>query len=99
MWSILSLLVENRPGVLFKITNMFRARNFNIDSISVGVTANPDFSRMTITTYGDAKTGKSNRKTVGQNDRCELFDEHHAKCRFQQSVVFQTVLPNLQRRI
>lgn len=55
MWAILSILVENKPGVLFKVTNLFRARNFNIDSISVGITENPEFSRMTITTYGDEK--------------------------------------------
>jgi acetolactate synthase-1/3 small subunit len=55
MWAILSLLVENKPGILFKITHMFRSRNFNIDSISVGVTDNPEFSRMTITTIGDEK--------------------------------------------
>ena len=55
MWAILSLLVENKPGILFKVTHLFRSRNFNIDSISVGVTENPEFSRMTITTYGDEK--------------------------------------------
>ena len=55
MWAILSLLVENKPGILFKVTHLFRSRNFNIDSIAVGVTDNPDYSRMTITTYGDEK--------------------------------------------
>ena len=55
MWSILSILVENKPGILFKVTHLFRSRNFNIDSISVGVTDNPEYSRMTITTYGDAR--------------------------------------------
>ena len=55
MWAILSIRVENKPGILFKVTNLFRARNFNIDSISVGVTENPKFSRMTITTIGDEK--------------------------------------------
>ena len=55
MWAILTLLVENKPGILFKITHLFRSRNFNIDSISVGVTDNPEFSRMTITTYGNEK--------------------------------------------
>ena len=55
MWAILSLLVENKPGILFKVTHLFRSRNFNIDSISVGVTDNPEYSRMTITTYGDEK--------------------------------------------
>ena len=55
MWAILSLLVENKPGILFKITHLFRARNFNIDSISVGVTDNPKYSRITITTIEDEK--------------------------------------------
>ena len=55
MWAILSILVENKPGILWKVTNLFRSRNFNIDSISVGVTDNPEFSRMTITTIGDEK--------------------------------------------
>ncbi len=55
MFGIISILVENKPGVLFKVTHLFRSRNFNIESISVGVTANPEFSRMTITTIGDEK--------------------------------------------
>lgn len=55
MWSIISVLVENKPGILFKVTNLFRSRNFNIDSISVGITENPEFSRMTITTIGDER--------------------------------------------
>ena len=55
MWAIISLLVENKTGILFKVTNLFRSRNFNIDSISVGITDNPDYSRMTITTNSDEK--------------------------------------------
>jgi acetolactate synthase I/III small subunit len=53
---ILSSLVENKPGVLFRITNLFRARNFNIESITVGSTEMPDLSRMTITTKSDERT-------------------------------------------
>jgi len=55
MVAIISILVENKTGILFKVTHLFRSRNFNIDSISVGVTADPEFSRMTITTEGDEK--------------------------------------------
>ena len=55
MLTIISILVENKPGILWKVTNMFRSRNFNIESISVGVTVDPEFSRMTITTKGDEK--------------------------------------------
>ena len=53
---ILSSLVENKPGVPFRITNLFRARNFNIESITVGATERPDLSRMTITTKSDERT-------------------------------------------
>jgi acetolactate synthase-1/3 small subunit len=55
-WYIVSALVENKPGVLFRITNLFRARNFNIESITVGLTEQKDLSRMTITTKSDEKT-------------------------------------------
>ena len=53
---ILSALVEDKPGVLFRVTNLFRARNFNIESITVGSTEQIDLSRMTITTKSDEKT-------------------------------------------
>ena len=81
MWAIFSILVENKPGILFEVTHMFRARNFNIDSIAVGVTENPGLSRMTITTYGDkrqlAQIGKQLDKMI---DTVEVrrLDEHKA---------------------
>src|ERR1044071_6153444 len=53
---ILSALVEDKPGVLFRVTNLFRARNFNIESITVGSTEQRDLSRMTITTNSNEKT-------------------------------------------
>ena len=55
-WHIVTALVENKPGVLFRVTNLFRARNFNIESITVGSTEQQDLSRMTITTNSDEKT-------------------------------------------
>lgn len=50
---IISALVEHRPGVLHSISNMFRRRGFNIESISVGEAEQPDLARMTITIRGD----------------------------------------------
>ncbi|MEP0761957.1 MAG: acetolactate synthase small subunit [Chloroflexota bacterium] len=41
-------LVENKPGVLNRVASLFRRRNFNIDSLTVGRTENPAISRMTI---------------------------------------------------
>lgn len=53
---IVSVLVENKPGVLYRVSNLFRRRNFNIESISVGPTERKEFSRMTITLNGDNAT-------------------------------------------
>jgi acetolactate synthase I/III small subunit len=55
-WHIVAALVENKPGVLFRVTNLFRARSFNIESITVGSTERVDLSRMTITTKTDERT-------------------------------------------
>jgi acetolactate synthase I/III small subunit len=44
----LSVLVENRPGVLARVSGLFSRRGFNIDSLAVGPTENPEVSRMTI---------------------------------------------------
>ncbi len=48
----LSALVENKPGVLNRVVSLFRRRNFNIDSLTVGRTESPDLSRMTILVDG-----------------------------------------------
>ncbi|MGZ4850025.1 MAG: acetolactate synthase small subunit, partial [Candidatus Bathyarchaeia archaeon] len=53
---IISVLVENKPGVLHGVANLFRRRNFNIESITVGPTEHADISRMTITVNEDEKT-------------------------------------------
>jgi acetolactate synthase I/III small subunit len=52
---VISVLVENKPGVLHMISNLFRRRNFNIESITVGATEQPDVARMTITVNEDEK--------------------------------------------
>ncbi|HOV52866.1 MAG: acetolactate synthase 3 regulatory subunit [Methanosaeta sp. PtaB.Bin018] len=49
----IAVIVENKSGVLTRIAGLFSRRSFNIDSLSVGATDNPDYSRMTITVEGD----------------------------------------------
>src|SRR3954470_17555999 len=44
----LSVLVENKPGVLARVAGLFSRRGFNIESLAVGPTEHPDISRMTI---------------------------------------------------
>jgi acetolactate synthase I/III small subunit len=53
---VISALVENKPGVLHSVANLFRRRNFNIESITVGPTEQKDLARMTITVNEDEKT-------------------------------------------
>lgn len=50
---VLSLLVENNPGVTSRISGLFSRRGFNIDSFSSGVTADPKYERITIVASGD----------------------------------------------
>ena len=45
---VLSILAENRPGVLARIAGLFARRGFNIDSLAVGPTEHPEVSRMTV---------------------------------------------------
>ncbi|HEY9205674.1 MAG TPA: acetolactate synthase small subunit [Candidatus Methanoperedens sp.] len=49
----LAVLVENRSGVLTRVAGLFSRRGFNIESLAVGVTEDPDTSRMTIVVSGD----------------------------------------------
>ncbi len=49
---VLSILVENKPGVLTRIAGLFARRGFNIDTLAVGPTDDEDFSRITITVDG-----------------------------------------------
>ncbi|MDD5021077.1 MAG: acetolactate synthase small subunit [Endomicrobiaceae bacterium] len=55
MKNAISVLVENKFGVLARIATLFAARGFNIDSLAVGETEDPDISRMTIVVDGDEK--------------------------------------------
>jgi acetolactate synthase-1/3 small subunit len=53
MRHVLSILVENEPGVLSRVAGLFSGRGFNIESLNVGPTLDATVSRMTIVTSGD----------------------------------------------
>jgi acetolactate synthase-1/3 small subunit len=53
MRHVLSALVQNQPGVLAHISGMLASRGFNIDSLAVGATEDPNLSRMTFVVHGD----------------------------------------------
>ncbi len=58
MKHIISALVENKPGVLNRVASLFRRRNFNMDSLTVGHTHRPHVSRMTIVVDGARVDGR-----------------------------------------
>lgn len=49
----ISVMVENRPGVLARVSGLFARRGFNINSLAVSATEDPEVSRMTIVSWGD----------------------------------------------
>ena len=53
--STIAFLVENKPGVLFKVSNLFRRRGYNIESISVGPVEDSDLARMTVSVFADSR--------------------------------------------
>ena len=61
---IFSVTVENNSGVLNRIAGMFSRRGFNIDSLSVGETEDPRYSRMTICSKGDAAVMEQLKKQL-----------------------------------
>jgi len=62
----ISVLVENKFGVLARIAGLFSARGFNIDSLTVGETEDPTASRMTIVLRGDDKTIEQVKKQLNK---------------------------------
>ena len=53
MRSVIAVYVENKYGVLTRVAGLFMRKGFNIDSLTVGETEDPEYSRMTITLNGD----------------------------------------------
>lgn len=64
MRHVLSALVQNQPGVLAHISGMMASRGFNIDSLAVGETEDPNLSRMTFVVRGDQAVMEQVRKQL-----------------------------------
>jgi acetolactate synthase-1/3 small subunit len=75
----LSVLVENKPGVLARVAQLFSRRGFNIDSLAVGETESPEISRITIVVNADEspleQVTKQLNKLVNVLKIVELEDE------------------------
>ena len=62
----MSVLVENRAGVLSHVVGLFSARGFNIDSLAVGETEDPTMSRITLVATGDQRTLEQVKKQLNK---------------------------------
>lgn len=63
---VLSILVDNTAGVLSRVSGLFSRRGYNIDSLTVGETADPRFSRMTVVCMGDDRVLEQIQKQVAK---------------------------------
>lgn len=63
---IISIVVSNCPGVLARVAGLFSSRGYNIDSLAVGETEDPELSRMTIAVHGDESVLEQIRKQLGK---------------------------------
>lgn len=70
MSTVFSLLVDNTSGVLSRIAGMFSRRGYNIDSLTVGVTADPKYSRMTVVVNGEEQIVEQIEKQLRKQERC-----------------------------
>ncbi len=95
---VLSILVDNTAGVLSRVSGLFSRRGYNIDSLTVGETADPRYSRMTVVVNGDDQVldqiRKQLNKLVDVADIKEL-KEDHSVCR---ELVLVKVRCNAQAR-
>ena len=71
---VLSLLVDNTSGVLSRVSGMFSRRGYNIDSLSVGVTENPRYSRMTVAVSDDRILSQIKKQLLKLEDVCEITE-------------------------
>jgi acetolactate synthase-1/3 small subunit len=76
---IISILVEDKPGVLMRIAGLFFRRGFNIEALSVGSTETPGKSRFTITVDGDEAVLEQVRKQVQKLLNVHRTAEHDHK--------------------
>ena len=81
---IYSLIVENRAGVLSKVSGLFSRRNFNIDSLAVGETDDHTVSNMTIVSSGDERTLEQIEKQLNKKldvIKVKTYSESQCVCR------------------
>ncbi len=84
MRHIISMLLQNEAGALARVAGMFSARGYNIDSLTVAATHDPEVSRLTLVTFGDdaviAQIIKQSRKYIDVLEIADLTSRDHLEC-------------------
>lgn len=81
---VLSLLVDNNPGVLARVASLFSRRGYNIDSLTAGITNNPKYTRITVAVSGDDQILEQIRNQIGKLEevrRIIVLDDKQSVCR------------------
>lgn len=94
----LSVLVENKPGVLARITGLFARRGFNIDSLAVAETENPLFSRITITVDGESQPVEQVQKQLHKLINVLKITDLEPEERLERELLLVKVKANAENR-
>ena len=95
--AVLSILVSNHFGVLTRVTNLFSQRGFNIDSLAVGETENENYSRITITTSGDAASVNQIKLQLDKLEDVKIVQEIPDEQLFIREVMLVKVAPRVNQ--
>ncbi|MDD7113465.1 MAG: acetolactate synthase small subunit [Lachnospiraceae bacterium] len=81
---VISLLVDNNPGVLARVASLFSRRGYNIDSLTAGVTNNPKYTRITVAVSGDDQILEQIRNQIAKLEEVRkiiVLDDKESVCR------------------
>lgn len=96
---VLSLLVDNTAGVLARVAGLFSRRGYNIESLTVGVTADPKYSRMTVVSLGDEDVLEQITKQLGKLEDVRDIKELKEKKSVYRELIMIKVRANTQQRV
>ena len=95
---VLSILVDNTPGVLNRVAGLFSRRSYNIDSLTVGETNDPHISRMTVVSTGDTETLEQIEKQVRKlEDVKEVFKLEDTNSVYRELVLIKVECSHKER--
>lgn len=95
---VFSILVENTSGVLSRVSGLFSRRGYNIDSLSVGVTENKKYSRMTVVASGDDEILEQIEKQLGKLVDVKKIEELKDGTSVCRELILVKVKVNIEQR-